>query len=334
MEIISLKRGVLTLTVLLSLGALNGCVESPQRPLTGTDPYSAGQISQEIGGIHSHLLTQDDTAGIEEQDRIARFRRLSAQNAINAPKISEDILPPGSVDFMRNRVPVVRVVFQEKAFFAFDSDVPLPTSLPILDVIAQNMRHDVPDAALTVLGHTDAIGTDAYNIDLSKRRAAAVMRALVARGVNPAQLTEVAIGKNQPIAPNSTENGRALNRRVEFLISAGTAANLAAVQQYVPPAGYLAINQPEDVTQRTPGGNVQGASAAMVYGYAGKADQTRVSSVKDAGLAAIGGLKLNKATTTTVKKAELLPVAPVKLLPPAEVTQASLSSDAHPHSYQ
>jgi hypothetical protein len=108
-------------------------------------------------------------------------------------------------------------------------------------VIAENMKRDVPDAALTVLGHTDAIGSDAYNIDLSRRRAEAVMRALVARGVNPDQLSEVAIGKRQPIAPNDTAEGRALNRRVEFMISPALSANLAAVQQRFVPARYFEI---------------------------------------------------------------------------------------------
>lgn len=65
------------------------------------------------------------------------------------------------------------------------------------------------------MGHTDAIGTDAYNLDLSRRRAEAVMRESVARGVSSGQLSQVAIGKRQPIASNDTAEGRALNRRVE-----------------------------------------------------------------------------------------------------------------------
>ena len=92
------------------------------------------------------------------------------------------------------------------------------------------MRRDVPDAQLTLLGHTDAIGSDQFNEDLSMRRARNVFQALVNRGVNPAQLSTVAIGKNQPIASNETEEGRARNRRVEFLISASQDANLASTR--------------------------------------------------------------------------------------------------------
>jgi hypothetical protein len=78
------------------------------------------------------------------------------------------------------------------------------------------------------------------------RRARNVFQALVNRGCNPAQLSTVAIGKNQPIAPNASESGRALNRRVEFLISANQNANLAVVRlQPINPA-YLKLN-PTDV---------------------------------------------------------------------------------------
>jgi hypothetical protein len=97
----------------------------------------------------------------------------------------------------------------------------------------------VPDAKVTILGHTDAIGGDAYNIDLSKRRALAVTQELVRRGVRPEQLSMVAIGKNQPIAPNTTDEGRALNRRVEFMISASQEANRALVQQHRINRAYL-----------------------------------------------------------------------------------------------
>ena len=98
--------------------------------------------------------------------------------------------------------------------------MPLPQSEKVIKLIAQNMLRDVPDAALTILGHTDSTGTDAYNIDLSRRRALAVMAMLAGDGVDPEQMTTVAIGDHQPVAPNDTPEGRALNRRVEFLISA------------------------------------------------------------------------------------------------------------------
>jgi hypothetical protein len=172
---------------------------------------------------------------------------------IAPPQVNQLMLPPNSVSYMTGTVPVVRVVFDERIFFDFNSDVPRPEAGPVFDLLAENMRRDVPDAAVTVLGHTDAIGTDAYNDNLSARRAENVMKELVRRGVRSTQLSEVAIGKRQPIAPNDTEEGRAHNRRVEFLVSSGIDANLAAVQQRVVPISYLSLGNvtPEVPHRRT-----------------------------------------------------------------------------------
>ena len=65
-------------------------------------------------------------------------------------------------------------------------------------------------------GDTDSIGTDAYNQGLSERRAESVRSHLVDRGVSASRLTAVGYGESQPIASNETEEGRALNRRVEL----------------------------------------------------------------------------------------------------------------------
>jgi outer membrane protein OmpA-like peptidoglycan-associated protein len=74
-----------------------------------------------------------------------------------------------------------------------------------------------PDWKLRIDGHTDGIGTDIVNLDLSKRRAAAVRDALVARyGIEGARLTTDGHGKSVPQATNETPEGRARNRRVEL----------------------------------------------------------------------------------------------------------------------
>ena len=221
------------------LVVLSGCVQ----PYAGRYPQNAGSYGQPpIVYAQAGLASQDQTADIENNDRIARFRRLAALQGVVPPHVDQLRLPPNSVSYMAGPVPVVRVVFDERVFFDFNNDVPRPDAGPVFDLIAENMRRDVPDAALTVLGHTDAVGTNAYNISLSARRAANVMHELVQRGVRPSQLSEVAIGKRQPIAPNDTDAGRARNRRVEFLVSSGINANLAAVQQRVVPASYLSLS--------------------------------------------------------------------------------------------
>jgi outer membrane protein OmpA-like peptidoglycan-associated protein len=124
---------------------------------------------------------------------------------------------------------VVHIVIPERVLFATASDQPGPDAAAALESIAGKIRQQAPGAELTVLGHTDAVGSDAYNLDLSKRRALAVLRALVARGLSADRLTAVAIGKRQPIADNGTPEGRTRNRRVEVLASRCLAANLDVV---------------------------------------------------------------------------------------------------------
>ena len=317
-----------SLCVLGALLLLSGCVQ----PYVGPPVAPYGQTPP--------LATQDQTARIEEQDRIERFQRLATMQGIEPPQVEQLLLPPGSVDFMAGPVPVVRVVFPERAFFAFDFATPLPGSGRIFDLIADSMKHDVPDAALTVLGHTDAIGSDTYNIALSRRRAEAVMAALVERGVRPGQLTEVAIGKRQPIAPNDTAEGRALNRRVEFLISPATSANLAAVQQYVAPQIYFRTETPDTVNpQQAAQVPAQLPSIANVYQFTPQTSPQQMASPSDELLRPLGGLPLSPVSNQPVASAPItsgnaspsplqrvalaptMPVAPVQMVPISPVEQ-------------
>jgi outer membrane protein OmpA-like peptidoglycan-associated protein len=102
-------------------------------------------------------------------------------------------------------------------YFTFNSDVIRSESEPTLKEIADVLtRH--PDWKLGVNGHTDGVGTDTYNLDLSRRRAAAVRTALVSRyGINAARLAASGLGKSQPKDTNATIEGRAKNRRVELV---------------------------------------------------------------------------------------------------------------------
>jgi outer membrane protein OmpA-like peptidoglycan-associated protein len=101
-------------------------------------------------------------------------------------------------------------------YFDFASDHLKPESTPVLEEIAGVLR-DNPDWNLAVNGHTDNVGGDPYNLDLSKRRAAAVKQALVSQyHITSERLSTDGFGASRPVDTNSTLAGRARNRRVEL----------------------------------------------------------------------------------------------------------------------
>jgi outer membrane protein OmpA-like peptidoglycan-associated protein len=102
-------------------------------------------------------------------------------------------------------------------YFDFDSASIRSESAPVLKEIADVMTRN-PAWTLDVEGHTDNVGTDAHNLDLSRRRAESVKQALTAQyGVDAARLATSGFGASRPKEPNDTVAGRARNRRVELV---------------------------------------------------------------------------------------------------------------------
>jgi outer membrane protein OmpA-like peptidoglycan-associated protein len=102
--------------------------------------------------------------------------------------------------------------------FATDQDAISPGFYPVLDSVAI-VLNKYPRTLLDIDGHTDATGSPQYNQGLSERRAVSVGQYLTSRQVDPRRLLVVGFGASRPIAPNETEQGKALNRRVEIRIS-------------------------------------------------------------------------------------------------------------------
>lgn len=91
------------------------------------------------------------------------------------------------------------------------------TSLNELDALVTALN-TFPDVHIEIRGHTDSTGPAAYNQRLSERRAARVYRHLVDKGIDPVRLKTMGFGEDMPVADNDTEEGRAQNRRIDFLI--------------------------------------------------------------------------------------------------------------------
>ncbi|HEX4998291.1 MAG TPA: OmpA family protein [Terriglobia bacterium] len=102
--------------------------------------------------------------------------------------------------------------------FAFDSSALTESDREKLEKVA-TILGAMPEVTLKVEGHTDSVGTEAYNQKLSERRADSVRTYLVDHGVSSSRITAMGFGESQPVAPNNTAVGRSKNRRVDLVVS-------------------------------------------------------------------------------------------------------------------
>ena len=107
------------------------------------------------------------------------------------------------------------VVIQADALFDFDKSVLRPDGKKSIDDALAKMG-GVDLEMVIATGHTDSVGSDAYNQKLSERRAAAVKDYLVSKGIPAAKITTIGKGESQPVATNKTAEGRQKNRRVDI----------------------------------------------------------------------------------------------------------------------
>jgi len=149
--------------------------------------------------------------GISVEKRFDRFRVDESALLISNLRIAV-----GAPD-MRNKLMTEGKLVTYGIYFDVNKDVVKPESYGTLKEIAK-ILNEVPDVKVKIVGHTDADGADAANLDLSKRRAVSVKEELAKSfGVNADRLEVDGMGESKPVAPNDTPVNKALNRRVEFI---------------------------------------------------------------------------------------------------------------------
>ncbi len=121
----------------------------------------------------------------------------------------------------------ILLTFDSGLLFGFDSYQLTTKTRANLDDLADILKK-YPDTEIVVEGHTDGVGSDSYNMTLSKRRANAVSNYLSQKGVPKSRLTVNGYGKTRPVADNDTDAGRAQNRRVEIALFANENLKKAA----------------------------------------------------------------------------------------------------------
>ena len=116
----------------------------------------------------------------------------------------------------------IAVTFPSGILFPFNSTEILPAGKENLQQLAKSLEN-YPNSDVLIVGHTDSVGTDAYNQDLSQRRSQAASAYLQSLGVPASRLQTQGRGESEPIESNDTDAGRARNRRVEVAIYASEA---------------------------------------------------------------------------------------------------------------
>lgn len=124
---------------------------------------------------------------------------------------------PLRLDILLHPVEKGEVITLRNIFFSFDSYQLLNESMPELNYLVDILRNN-PEMIIEIGGHTDDTGSAEYNQKLSELRAKAVVEYLISQGITASRLKWVGYGKSKPVAPNSTPEGRALNRRTEVRI--------------------------------------------------------------------------------------------------------------------
>jgi outer membrane protein OmpA-like peptidoglycan-associated protein len=112
---------------------------------------------------------------------------------------------------------VARALSLQVINFELDKAFIPEVNKPLLDRAVQIME-EVPDMELMIIGHTDKLASDSYNMELSRERAESVKEYMVSQGADPSKLSTKGLGETDPIADNSTPQGRFRNRRIEFTV--------------------------------------------------------------------------------------------------------------------
>jgi outer membrane protein OmpA-like peptidoglycan-associated protein len=193
-------------TKLTSMAQIARNYEAALRKIGGKVLYSdPGTVAVKIekGGGKTYVLAQAYNDGRNYMLLVVETKAMAQDVVADAAALSQGIAAAG-------KVAVYGI------FFDTNKAVVKPESAPTIDQILKMLKQS-PSLKLTVVGHTDGMGVLETNLKLSADRAAAVVQALVGKGIDASRLRPAGVGPYGPEATNRTEDGRAKNRRVELV---------------------------------------------------------------------------------------------------------------------
>lgn len=227
-----LSKGLMAGTAAIAvMGATTACTTNPQ---TGEQRISRAAIGGVAGAVGGYLI--GDLVG-GRRDRTERIvgAGLGAVAGIaigtymdRQQRELEEATAGTGTNVIREGDNLYLQMPGSVAEFDVDSSQIRPQFRTTLDEISQTLA-SYPETYIDIYGHTDSDGSDAYNLDLSNRRAQSVASYLTSRGVNRARIATEGFGESQPIASNATAAGKQQNRRVEIRIVPITEQDVDAV---------------------------------------------------------------------------------------------------------
>jgi outer membrane protein OmpA-like peptidoglycan-associated protein len=168
-----------------------------------------GEYEIRLPAGHLYGVRAESAGKISESQNLD-LRNIKADQVIEHSDFS---LAPIEVATVKANVTIVL----NNVFFDFDKATLKPESFPELNRIVDLLTEQA-GIQIEISGHTDAVGTEEYNLGLSNRRATSVKNYLIGKGVAEDRIKAVYFGESKPVETNETKDGRKKNRRVEFKI--------------------------------------------------------------------------------------------------------------------
>lgn len=218
----ALSKSALSAGLLAAL--LAGCATDPNayrtNPTTNDRTRNGALIGAAAGAV-AGLLSGDDAVERRQRALVGAGIGGVAGGAVGnyqdrQERALRDRLAGSGVDVVRQGDNIT-LSMPDNITFGFNRSDLQPQFFGVLDTLASTLN-EYGQTVIEVAGHTDNVGSDAFNNDLSRRRATTVANYLQARGVSNQRIEIVAAGESRPIASNDTETGRAANRRVEITL--------------------------------------------------------------------------------------------------------------------
>lgn len=175
------------------------------------EPFFCAIAGGLVGGGIGYAVDDDDGPAIGSTvgaTAAALLCHYPDREPVAEPEPMPEPAPPPPPEFET-------VTLSSDVNFAFDSAQLQPQAESRLNEVAATLRQN-PEVRVTIAGHTDAIGSNEYNRDLSQRRADSVKSYLMSRGIDGNRMRTIGYGEERPVATNETPAGRAENRRVEI----------------------------------------------------------------------------------------------------------------------